>query len=139
MKTFWAWAAKICLVVLVCATWYIYNQHEEIKALSVQNKRLQIELKVSQELLATANAKVEELDKRSLEGVLRETNKVVISGWETLLDTVEQELEKAREIINDEDGGSTEPSRPLNTEPPSNHNKPKPIVEPKETLKGERT
>ncbi len=139
MKTFWAWAAKISLVVLVCAAFYIYNQHKEIQVLTVQNKRLQTELKVSQELLATANAKVEELDKKSLDGILRETNKVVISGWETLLDTVEQELEKAREIINDEMSSSSSPSKPPITEPESNNTDPKKIVDPKDAVKGERT
>lgn len=99
MKTFWSWAAKILLVVALVEAWYIYDLHNKNEALIADNVNLETQLAQSEQALATVRSEIEELEKRSLEGVLKETNKAVISGWEKLLNTVEKELEKARDAI----------------------------------------
>ena len=53
----------------------------------------------SEKALAEANTKIENIEKKSLEGMLKETNKAIVSGWEALLDTVQQELDKAKQAI----------------------------------------
>ena len=119
MKTLWSGMAKVLIVLLVIAGWFLYQQHQEKQALQVLNQQLQTELAIVRQSLAESQKKAEELEEKSIEGMLRETNKVVVSGWETLLDTVEQELNKARDAIqqkkqqqNDEavhGGAATEP------------------------------
>ena len=61
---------------------------------------MQQELSRANESLLAANQKIEELEKNSIDHVLKETNKAVVKGWETLLDTVEGELEKAKKSID---------------------------------------
>lgn len=77
----------------------MYDQHKQYEALLLENTQLENKLKQTEDLLALANEKNIELEKNSIDGILRETNETVISGWESLLDTVKKELYKARDII----------------------------------------
>jgi hypothetical protein len=99
MKSFWTFLSKILVVLLILAGVYIYQQEKKHAALESENTTLRTTIQALEESLAMANDKNSELEKKSVEGILRETNKVVVSGWETLLNTVEQELNKARKMI----------------------------------------
>jgi hypothetical protein len=90
------------------------------------------------------------MKKRSLEGMLKETNKAVVSGWETLLNAVQEELNKAKDaipsIIDGGDSGDTngESSSKEEDEPKADEKEPadpqnnieKPI---EQVIQGERT
>ncbi len=132
MKMFWAWSAKILFVLLLVAIWYIYTQHNVIQTLTDENTVLIDQLDETQELLELANSKNAELEKKSLEGMLSETNKAIVSGWEKLLDSVEGELDKARQLLQEKGIDNA----------PSDLNKDTPSTEPLDNSKildGERT
>jgi hypothetical protein len=95
-------------------------------------------------LLASAKQKNVELEKNSIDGMLRETNEVVISGWEALLNTVKQELYKAREIIQQKQGqqpSETEQEKSNNIAPRSEEptQKVPPVTDSTRAISGERT
>jgi uncharacterized protein YlxW (UPF0749 family) len=99
MKTFWSWSAKILLILLLVSVWYVYEQKKEYETLQASHQQLTLELANAKKALADLYQENQVLEKKSVEGLLRETNKVVVSGWETLLNAVEDELNKAREMI----------------------------------------
>ena len=123
MKTFWSWLAKILLVVSIVEGWLIYDYYSKHQLLLVENGRLEEKLSQTELKLDTALAKVEALEKNSIEGKLKDTNQAIVDGWELLLERVEQELSKAREslpqLLNEDnevldDGrGSNKPQQPL--------------------------
>ncbi len=111
MKIFWSWLAKILLVVVIVEAWFLYDMHTKNQQLISDNVELEKQLLETQDSLTAAQAKIEELEKTSIEGMLKETNKAVVSGWETLLDAVESELKKARKSIDSTiDDLKTEPN-----------------------------
>ena len=102
MKVFWAWSAKLLFVLLLIAGWMLYQKHNAYEALLANNLLLDAQLKQTQEDLAHVYEENTALEKKTVEGLLRETNKVVVSGWETLLNSVENELNQARKRIEQE-------------------------------------
>jgi hypothetical protein len=130
MKSFWTFLSKILVVLLILAGVYIYQQEKKHAALESENTTLRTTIQALEESLAMANDKNSELEKKSVEGILRETNKVVVSGWETLLNTVEQELNKARKMI--EQKKSQEKEEETTSEPSPTESKPT-------VIDGERT
>jgi hypothetical protein len=90
-------STKILSICLIVAIAYIYHQDKEHGSLAVENQQLTEQLAKANALLLESEEKIALLEKKSIEGMLEETNKVVVSGWETLLDTVKEELTKAKE------------------------------------------
>jgi hypothetical protein len=99
VKTFWSWLAKTLLVLVLVQAWFLYDYHNKNQQLMAENIQIETELFQAKESLISFKQKAEEQENRSLEGMLKETNKVVVSGWEKLLDAVEGELDKARDSI----------------------------------------
>jgi cbb3-type cytochrome oxidase subunit 3 len=93
-------STKILLICLVAAVAYIYHQDKQHAALLAGNQQLTEQLDNANALLLESEETIALLEKNSIEGMLEETNKVVVSGWETLLDTVKSELTKAKERFN---------------------------------------
>lgn len=108
MKTFWSLLAKILIIVVIVQAWFLYDYYNKNQQLIAENIQLETELLQTKESLLAAEEKAADLEKRSLEGVLKETNKAVVSGWEKLLDAVEGELNKAREAIEEIQEPATE-------------------------------
>jgi hypothetical protein len=139
MKTFWAWTAKVLFVLLLLAAWYMYEQHKQYEVLLAKHVQLEANLEDINALLTLAKEKNVELEKNSIDGMLRETNEVVISGWETLLNTVKKELYKAREIIQQKQGQQvpeTEQDKNNSVEPTPEV---PPVTDSTEVISGERT
>jgi uncharacterized protein YlxW (UPF0749 family) len=110
MKIFWSWSAKILLVLLLISVWYIYEQKKEYETLTLSHQQLTLDLENAKKSLADLHQENQALEKKSVEGLLRETNKVVVSGWETLLNAVEGELNKAREMIQQKQAPAQAPA-----------------------------
>lgn len=127
MKNLWRWATKILFVLLLVSGWYIYEQDDRYKQLEKEYSALSKELEKTQILLAEQKTHSEALEKKTIDSILKETNKAVISGWETLLDTVEKELNKARSSIS---------PAPLEDKPPASTPAPK---KQEQVIEGERT
>ncbi|MGS2716537.1 hypothetical protein ACVBE9_00020 [Eionea flava] len=92
----------ILVIIVVIAMAYTYHQDKQYRYVLLENQRLLLELDDKSMRLQEAEKTIVALEKKSVEGILKETNKVVVSGWETLLDTVKGELDKAKERINNE-------------------------------------
>lgn len=120
MKTLCSWSTKILFILLLVAVWHIYQQNVQYESLQANYEALEAELNQSKQALAELDQKNQALEKASVDGLLRETNKIVVSGWETLLNAVEGELDKARELIQQksQDEHFSEENEPVEPEAP---------------------
>ena len=129
MKSMNCLAFKVVVVLLCVSLWFLYQGHTENQRLQAENEQLVLALAEAKQTLESLVAENEVLERKSVEGLLRETNKVVVSGWETLLNTVEQELNKAREMIQQKKQSSEG-----ETVKPKNKEEDAPVI-----IQGERT
>lgn len=145
MKTIWSTITKILFVLVLIQAWFLYEFHNKNQGLIAENVQLEQQLlSVNNSLitvndsLTAANKKIEVLEKNSLEGVLQDTNKAVINSWEALLDTVEDELEKARKSIDSTIDGLRQ-ELPADDGQLNSEKKEPSIEEIPKIIKGERT
>ncbi len=131
MSKVWSWLAKVLLVITILGLWYIYQQDKQYQELFAAKQSLEVQIIDLESQLEKLQQKNTELEKKSVDGILRETNKVVISGWETLLNKVEQELDKAKTLLQPPVDESKKEESPPQLE--ENSPTPEPIIN------GERT
>ncbi len=138
MKTFWSVLAKVLFVFVLIQGWFLYDFYHKNEALVADNVNLEQQLLAANESLDAANEKIVTLEKNSLDSVLKETNEAVVQGWETLLDAVEGELEKAKKSI----GSTIDDLRPEEPTENDSLDTPEPeesIKKPSNIIPGERT
>ena len=97
MKIFWPWLAKILFLVAILEGWFLYNLHQKNLELIAINSDLYDQLDQTQKTLAETTEQLKTVEKKTVGGMLDETNKALVSAWETLLDKVQIELNKTRE------------------------------------------
>jgi predicted nucleic acid-binding Zn-ribbon protein len=107
MKTFWSTLAKILFVLVLIQAWFLVEFYQNNQTVTAENIQLEQQLLAANDSLESlntsldvANKKIETLEKNSIDGILKDTNKAVINSWEALLNTVEGELKKARKSID---------------------------------------
>lgn len=141
MEKVWSLMTKILLALLLVSFWFLYDKHKQYEILLAERDALKEELVVANQSISQLTEQNEELEKKSVEGLLRETNKVVVSGWETLLNTVEEELNKAKEMIQQKQqlgNEVTEPDSELKADPKA-ESKDQASPEVSDEIIGERT
>ena len=87
------------IVIAGLAGWQLYQMRYDLNVANQKVESLNLQLT---ELYATVEAlqrDVQRLDNSSLKGVVREANNAILTGWEALIHTVEGELRKAREDL----------------------------------------
>lgn len=99
MNSFWSNLAKVLVLVVLVQAWFLYDMSKKNEVLTEFNTELSDNLVGAQDSLLSAQNQIEELKTRTIDGLLEETNRVVISGWESVLGKVQEELEKAREVL----------------------------------------
>jgi len=99
MKSFWSLAAKFLLVIVLIQAWFLYDMHRQNTVLLSANEEYSAYLEDSEAKITQLQAQLAETEKKTVDGILKETNKAVIQGWESLLNKVEEELEKAKEVL----------------------------------------
>lgn len=133
MKAKKQYTTVVLVVSLVVAVAYIYHQNKQYRDAIVDNQRLSLALDDKTARLLEAEKAIAALEKKTVEGMMEETNKVVVSGWETLLNTVRNELNKAKERFNEEATKTLDNNSTSTNKPPVQPATPTPLVE------GERT
>lgn len=114
MKTSFGTVLAIVIVLAVAAFEYWQYKDAEAHRTMVNAKLMQLSSRVEeldQNLLA-ARREMQELESSSLGGIIDNANEALIQGWSAMVDTVERELERARESIQQrqQPGPSDSPS-----------------------------
>lgn len=93
----------IILVLIVTIGWQGYEMQQKRQAQLEELQAVQAEVAALKEEVAGLEAEITELNKTSVKGMVRDANKAILSGWETLVDTVEEELNKTREAFEQDE------------------------------------
>lgn len=96
----------VIAVLLVVVVFQLYLYQESLKReqfLQHQISNLQQQVVDIDRELSALKVLVVKLDEGSLDNMVDEANEAFISGWEALMDTVDKELQKARESLRAED------------------------------------
>ncbi len=99
MSLFWSWAAKLLLLVVLVQGWFLYDVYQKNSTLASSSETLSLQLQAAEASLAQLESQLAVMEKRTLDGMLEQSNKALVSGWETLLNKVEKELQKAKQAI----------------------------------------
>ena len=90
-------------VMALIQTFVLYELYQKNETLEHDNVALRLQLEESQAALSQVQEKVKTLENKSVEKFLHETNKAVVSGWKKLLDSVNEELDRAKKAIGSDE------------------------------------
>lgn len=100
-------------VLFGTSAWFHYQTHLQLIELQQQNMVLNQQLVVVGEQLASISTQLSNFEVNSLDGLVRDANDALLSGWESLVNTVGEELKKAREELPEsQPSNPTVPSSP---------------------------
>ncbi|BFM16066.1 hypothetical protein R50073_22490 [Maricurvus nonylphenolicus] len=108
----------LMLIVALAAVagWQVFEMRNDLNVANRQVADLSGQLQDLQGQIDNIRKDVARLDKGSVQGIVREANDAILTGWETLVNTVESELRKAREDM-EKNNGQTPPQAPNNPSP----------------------
>ena len=92
----------------------LQHSKQETAALQLQVDALNQQIRAMQADVNALNQKVSSLDESSVDNIVRQANNAIIDGWQSLVTTVENELERAKEALRDR-------SQPAEPAPPAAH------------------
>jgi hypothetical protein len=92
------WAAPVLILFMISA-WFHYQTQLQIRELQQRNLAVNQQLVAVAEQLAQVSAELVKFEANSLDGMVRDANDALLSGWESLVNTVGEELKKARQPI----------------------------------------
>lgn len=106
----------LALLVLVIAGmgWMYYDGQQQLKEARLQSQQLEQQLALLNKEVAALSEQVEKLGDNSVEGLVRQANNAILDGWESLVNSVENELKKAREKVQQQQnsGAQNAPAEP---------------------------
>ena len=89
----------ILLCWMVISGWFHYETRVQLLDSQRQVQVLNEQMGQMAEQMAAVHAEMTKLDTQSIDGMVRDANNALISGWESLVNTVGEELKKARESM----------------------------------------
>lgn len=92
------WAAPVLMLFMISA-WFHYQTQLQIRELQQRNFAVNQQLVAVSERLAQVSTELVKFEANSLDGMVRDANDALLSGWESLVNTVGEELKKARQPI----------------------------------------
>jgi cell division protein FtsL len=103
----------LMLIVALAAVagWQVYEMRYDLNVANRQVADLTGQLRDMQGQIDTLRKDVTRLDDGSVQGIVREANDAILTGWETLVNTVESELRKAREDMEKSNEQAPSPSQ----------------------------
>lgn len=91
--------SAILIVAVLALAWMNYQTTQQLQQSERHIALLQESLSSTQQQLAQVQNQVTELDKASVQGLVKEANGAILDGWEALVNSVENEVRKAREAL----------------------------------------
>jgi len=109
------------LILFLISGWFHYQTQLQMLELQQANLAMHKQMVGVGEQLAGVTAELAKLEASSIDGIVRDANDALLSGWESLVNTVGEELKKARKPI---------PQQPSQKSPAAPHSQaPPPILE----------
>lgn len=97
--------------------WMLYQTQMQLDVSRNQVQLLQQSLEVTQAEVADLKDQVAELDRTSIQGLVRDANDAILDGWEAMVKTVEEEVKEPEKLWNNRYPKTIQPSRPKISRP----------------------
>ncbi len=110
----------LILIIALAAAWQFYDMQQREQAMRLRLQALESSVNEMQQRLGTLEGQVTQLRESSVEGLVNEANTAILEGWESLVDTVENELKKAREALRNETFPPRDDAEPAPGQPDDN-------------------
>ncbi|NIB43735.1 hypothetical protein HBA55_29285 [Pseudomaricurvus alkylphenolicus] len=94
-------ASVVLLLILALGGLYFHSQ-QQLQQVHADRQALLQEVQALRKEVAQLNAKVAQLDESSVQGIVREANNAILDGWESLVNTVEKEIQEARRAFEND-------------------------------------
>jgi len=109
----------IAAVVGVCAllTWQLFSLSQQNQILQTKVMALEDQVSVMAASHYEMSRNLAELEKSSLQGMVDEANSALLNGWDSLLDSVKNEIERTREKLEKKGQTPIEP-KPMESSKP---------------------
>ena len=116
---FFARLLLILLVVAVCAQgaalYWGYEQHRGLKARVTSLEAQQAELQAQADGL---KATIKKMEQDSVGAMVKKANQVIVQGWDAIVNSVETEMDRAREALEHlDEEPATDASQPAPAAP----------------------
>ena len=106
----------LLLIIVALLTWQLYLTRQGLSQSQQQVAALTSNLETTQSEVEALKLHLQELEKQSIKGVVNETNEAILDGWEALVDTFEEQVERARKSLDDAiNEGKTDHQTPNST------------------------
>ena len=92
----------LLLAIALVSSWQFYEAQQREQQLQARVTELETNLQAMEERLKSLEGQVVKLRESSVEGLVNEANSAILEGWESLVNTVESELKKARKSLREE-------------------------------------
>ncbi|WP_439134925.1 hypothetical protein [Pseudomaricurvus sp.] len=103
----------LVVLLIVGMGWMYYDSQQQLKQARLQSQQLEQQLVLLNKEVALLSEQVEKLDENSVEGIVREANNAILDGWQSLVNSVDNELKKARQKVKEQqDTGSNSSGAP---------------------------
>ena len=105
-------AAGLIIALLAFEFWQFRDQQRYRVATQARIDALTDEVSALEKSLDEANAKLDAVESASLSGIIDNANEALLDGWSAMVETVEKELQRARETFAKPEPRDAAPSRP---------------------------
>jgi len=102
----------VLVLLFVGSAGQYWQTQQALEASRLEISQLRTKVEQLKRDVDTLQAHVKQLDKTSVQGIVREANSTLIDGWSSLMSTVENELVRAREAMQAQHGQSGQLAQP---------------------------
>lgn len=85
------------VVAVIVSGWMHYDTQQKLLASQQQIQQLNTQMVQMSEQMALVHQELRRVNTDSIDGIVKDANDALLSGWESLVDTVEKELKRARD------------------------------------------
>ncbi|MEX1670761.1 hypothetical protein AB4876_17720 [Zhongshania guokunii] len=114
-------AGVIVLVLMIFEVWQYFDAKAYRETMNEQLLQLSVRVDGIDERVQLARQELKKMEESSLGGLIENANDALINGWSAMLDTVEKELQRAKEGFDKQgqkqDPGSAPAQQPSNAAP----------------------
>jgi len=84
------------VVAVIMSGWMHYDTQQKLLASQLQVQQLNAQMAQMSEQMALVHQELGRVNAESIDGIVKDANDALLSGWESLVSTVEKELKRAR-------------------------------------------
>ena len=107
-------------IVVLAQTAVLYLGYQREQALSAEVTSLRAEVTTLRQSLAQQRNKLAQIERQSVSAMVAKANKVIVEGWDAIVDSVESEMVRARQALTELEAEQAAEPQPEALDTPAN-------------------